>query len=365
MNWIPLRGRRAAACLFALSVLGVVASATGAETYKMLVTSASSNAVLRYQMETGTFVDQFIPPVVGGLRSPHRATLGPDGSIYICSGETDEVLRFDAETGASEGTFISAGAGGLSYPQDIVFLNGVAYVSSYNDSSVKRFDGATGAFLGDFCVGSGLWGATGLAFGPGGDLYVASSLSDEVLRFDGTTGQFLSVFVTAGSGGLARPYGVHFSPGGLLVAGINSKNILRYDAASGAFVDQLIGSGDLDGCDPRYFRSGPDGALYVGHFARNEIRRFNQETGELQAIIVASGVGGLNGPYDIVFVLDSGADPCPGDLNDSGVVDGADLSILLGFWGPCGGACLGDLNGSGTVDGADLAVILGGWGQCN
>ncbi|HMN97290.1 MAG TPA: hypothetical protein PKC43_12725 [Phycisphaerales bacterium] len=53
--------------------------------------------------------------------------------------------------------------------------------------------------------------------------------------------------------------------------------------------------------------------------------------------------------------------PCPGDLNDDGVVDGADLGILLGDWG---GSGPGDLNGDGVVDGADLGALLGYWGPC-
>ncbi len=52
---------------------------------------------------------------------------------------------------------------------------------------------------------------------------------------------------------------------------------------------------------------------------------------------------------------------CPADLDGSGVVDGADLSVLLTAWGTAGP---GDLDGSGTVDGADLAAILAAWGLC-
>jgi len=48
------------------------------------------------------------------------------------------------------------------------------------------------------------------------------------------------------------------------------------------------------------------------------------------------------------------------DLNGDGVVDGADLGLLLGAWGSSGGPA--DLNGDGVVDGADLGVLLGGWG---
>lgn len=55
------------------------------------------------------------------------------------------------------------------------------------------------------------------------------------------------------------------------------------------------------------------------------------------------------------------APACPGDLDANGVVDGADLGVLLGQWGGTGS---GDLDGNGAVDGADLGVMLGGWGAC-
>ncbi|MBX3356259.1 MAG: lamin tail domain-containing protein [Phycisphaeraceae bacterium] len=54
----------------------------------------------------------------------------------------------------------------------------------------------------------------------------------------------------------------------------------------------------------------------------------------------------------------------PGDANGDGVVNGADIAIVLGNWGSCpGGApgCAGDLNGDGVVDGADIAFVLGNW----
>ncbi|MFO0872884.1 MAG: hypothetical protein U0575_02780 [Phycisphaerales bacterium] len=60
-------------------------------------------------------------------------------------------------------------------------------------------------------------------------------------------------------------------------------------------------------------------------------------------------------------VPDSCEPACPFDLNADGVVDGADLGILLGAWG---GAQVGDLDGNGVVDGADLGLLLGAWGPC-
>ncbi|MBX3355698.1 MAG: hypothetical protein KF724_08370 [Phycisphaeraceae bacterium] len=50
-----------------------------------------------------------------------------------------------------------------------------------------------------------------------------------------------------------------------------------------------------------------------------------------------------------------------GDLNGDGVVNGADLAILLGSWGAAPPGTIADLNGDGVVDGADLALLLGQW----
>lgn len=48
----------------------------------------------------------------------------------------------------------------------------------------------------------------------------------------------------------------------------------------------------------------------------------------------------------------------PGDLNGDGVVNGADLGLLLSNWG---GSGVGDLSGDGVVDGADLGLLLSAW----
>jgi formylglycine-generating enzyme required for sulfatase activity len=54
-------------------------------------------------------------------------------------------------------------------------------------------------------------------------------------------------------------------------------------------------------------------------------------------------------------------DACAVDLDDDGVVNAADIAILLGEWGPCTD-CIADVDDSGTVEAADLAIILGFWG---
>ena len=53
------------------------------------------------------------------------------------------------------------------------------------------------------------------------------------------------------------------------------------------------------------------------------------------------------------------------DLNLNGIVDGADLGVLLAFWGPVSPAFpRADINGDGLVNGADLGIMLAFWGPC-
>jgi len=63
------------------------------------------------------------------------------------------------------------------------------------------------------------------------------------------------------------------------------------------------------------------------------------------------------------FAAPAGAQSCIGDLNGKGGVDGSDLAIVLGGWGPCSD-CLADITDDGIVDGNDLAIVLGHWGPC-
>lgn len=65
------------------------------------------------------------------------------------------------------------------------------------------------------------------------------------------------------------------------------------------------------------------------------------------------------------FVLEPDDGPIFGDLDGNGLVNGADLAILLGAWDNCKN-CSADLDQNGIVNGADLALLLGAWlGQPN
>ena len=75
-------------------------------------------------------------------------------------------------------------------------------------------------------------------------------------------------------------------------------------------------------------------------------------------IVGASGDddGGLNAGAVYFFDL------CVPDINKDGIVDTADLGLLLGVFGAVG-ANVADLNGDLVVDTADLGLLLGAFGQ--
>ncbi len=79
----------------------------------------------------------------------------------------------------------------------------------------------------------------------------------------------------------------------------------------------------------------------------------------------------LNGENDLAEIagnplldcnLDKVLDSCAGvagDIDGDGLVNGADLGLLLAAWQS--GECSADLNHDGTVDGADLGSLLAAW----
>jgi hypothetical protein len=77
-------------------------------------------------------------------------------------------------------------------------------------------------------------------------------------------------------------------------------------------------------------------------------------------VYIRVGAASTGGSGTMTIACTPAAPPCPADLNDDNVVDGADLAALLGSWG----LAQNDLDGNGVVDGADLASLLGSWGAC-
>ena len=65
--------------------------------------------------------------------------------------------------------------------------------------------------------------------------------------------------------------------------------------------------------------------------------------------------GTVDDPANICVVIDT---PDP-DINGDGVVNGQDLTFVLGFWGT--GNPIADLNDDGLLNAFDLSIVLDGW----
>ena len=324
----------------------------------LLVASADTNSVLRYDEATGRFVDTFVPKNSGGLTQPYGLVFGPtDHNLYVSSGlfggtvkgagRPNAVLSYDGGTGSFLDAF--ADDNRLTSPRGVVFgPDGNLYVADgtgSGDGRVVEFNGATGAYIKPFVdIGGngGLSHPQGLVFGPDGngdgkpDLYVSSAATNSILLYDGTSGHCERAFVASGFGGLDHPGGLTFGPdGNLYVANIalagGHTAILRFDGASGApkplpgnsgadFI--AVGVGGL--MTPTGVLFGPDGTgdghqdLYVttclfqgslkARAATSTVLRFDGVTGSPApsgnnngAIFVAAGSGGLDDPVLMTF----------------------------------------------------------------
>jgi hypothetical protein len=329
----------------------------------LLVSSFNNDSVLRYDENTGAFVDTFVPSQSGGLREPMGVLFGPDQNLYVSSGlhsNTGDghkaVLQYSGTTGAFLSDF--ADQNQLSSPRGIIFgpdpkIDGKLdlYVADGENGlgAVARFDGTTGAFVDDFVpIGSGGLGLpSSLVFGPDGALYVSTTDQSDVRRYEGPSGPnpgaFLGTFVAPGSGGLHSAGMMAFGPDGdLYVANNNFEtgnpfapgSVLRYEGPSGpnpgAFLGTFVPAGSGGLANPVGLLFGPDGKkdgkldLYVASAVQyrpgsssetfaavpgtSEVLRYDGKTGaplpapgQTGAVFVTPDSGGLQCPTFMAF----------------------------------------------------------------
>ena len=85
--------------------------------------------------------------------------------------------------------------------------------------------------------------------------------------------------------------------------------------------------------------------------------------------IVAAGQGVVTFPetfasnqlFQIVFEPGPG---CPADLDQNGVVESADLGLLLLAWGRVPDGTPADINADRVVNSSDLGALIASWGPC-
>jgi WD40 repeat protein len=204
----------------------------------VLIGSNSGNRILMYDPYSLTLLGTLVDTTQSAsLDNPIGIGFGPDGNLYVADDENDRIAEFNGTTGNYLGTFASGG--GLVRPQHFVFSGGNLYVSAGSTPDIIEYNGTTGAYEQTFVSDShGLTWASGLAFGPDGDVYLAGNTSNTIDRFT-ASGNFIS---TISGSGLASPTDITFGPDGLLyVAGVGSSggSVKAFDPVTGALMNSF------------------------------------------------------------------------------------------------------------------------------
>lgn len=296
---------------FLLTIVAVLSLTTLKAEAALFVAGRGNGSVLRYDDQTGAFIDTFIPAGRGGLVGPSSLAFGPDNNLYISDYYSSSVLKYDGQTGAFIDTFVSSGSGGIANPESIAFgPDNNLYVSGLEGSGIRRYDGKTGAFIDtvvaiDPSTGNKL-NAINFAFGLENNLYFSSFVSvgegkNSVLRYDNQTG-ITDTFIP-GSLSPAIAGGVTFGLDNNLYVTDFAPNasIRRYDGETGALIDTFVpsGRGGLNQASRLIFR--PDNNLYVTSFGGDSVLRYNGQTGAFIDAFIPSGSGGLHNPIGLAF----------------------------------------------------------------
>ena len=108
------------------------------------------------------------------------------------------------------------------------------------------------------------------------------------------------------------------------------------------------------------YDEGDGGAIYATNSSLATLTR---------SVVCGNTLEQLSGPveFGLTTCVQESCAACPpvtctGDLDGDAIVDGADLTLLLGEWGQA--QSYADITEDGLVDGADLAALLGAWGAC-
>lgn len=192
----------------------------------LLVTARGNSAIKKYDGETGAYLGNFTTGYA--LDNPTKTTIWKDSLIYVSQWSTtnNKVVRFNLKTGAFVDEFTSIGlpnGGGHAWDD-----TGNLLVAQYGDGlngSVLKFD-TNGNFLGTFIPTGQVRGPINVWFDATGTLYVADWILGDVLAFDGKTGAFKSTLITS----LKNVEGFDFdSQGNLYLCDWTDNKIYRYN----------------------------------------------------------------------------------------------------------------------------------------
>ena len=241
-------------------------------------------------------------------------------SLYVADGSVGQVVRYNIQTQVNQGAFTSGYA--FSTPIGLAFgPNGALFTNDLDNSEIARFKGSTGAFQsvvvpssqgGSIIVADDqtIYESATYALGQfiNGQFVITDPSRGHILGYDPQTGSMKSDY----EGAVGGEFGdLRFGPDHNLYVTDDLKNqVVRFDGQTGTPLGAFTSGGALQ--NPFGLDFGPDGNLYVTSRDNHEILRYNGKTGAYLDVF-ASGAGlsfpdyAAFGPDHNLYVADFGA----------------------------------------------------------
>lgn len=224
--------------------------------------NSGDNRVLTYNSTTGAFLGTFasFPNL-----NPGGSVFGPDGNYYVGARSLSTIVRFNGQTGEFIDNFIPQNL--VAFPRGFTFgLDGNLFLGNGADpttgsggGTILKFNGQTGELLNPNFVNDSELSPLDLITSPDGDIYVSSEYPfgttnsvGTVRRYDSQTGELLAVLDAGvdeqGRQRLSRPRGIGFGPdGNLYVSSTGTGSVVRFNGTTGAFIDVFAQYPNLNG----------------------------------------------------------------------------------------------------------------------
>jgi outer membrane protein assembly factor BamB len=315
-------------------------------------------------------------------RTTESPAFADDGDLII--GNFSSLMRIDKDDGTTvwEVPRSCPTSNGCSAA---VFGN-AAYVwePSPQGPKVTRFDVDTGARrYSSLALSAGFAQQLGLMVGPDGTIYCPRTqnnpATDFLVALEDTGTALVEKwrrplgYVPFASLGIG-PDGTVYTYETVRLDGEADLTVLRLDPATGAVIDDSDPVRTNFPAQPR-IAIDAHGKVFLtnGGFSNGALVAFDADLTERwrQAIPNVNVGGPVLGDEGVLVVCGIGSNvvaydtktPCPPDVDGNGVVDSADLILVLAAWGVCDD-CPEDVNGDDVVDTEDLLAVIAGWGPC-
>jgi hypothetical protein len=120
----------------------------------LLVSDLARHQVVRIHPAQPEQSTVFVAPGSGGLQFPSGMTFGPDGHLYVSSAGSNQVLRFNGQSGAFIDVFSRVPAGALVEPRKLLFVPRVA--DRFPRDAERRYRPVAGGWFNPARSGHGL-----------------------------------------------------------------------------------------------------------------------------------------------------------------------------------------------------------------